>query len=85
MDELRYEGEGIFVRDGPFVKISVVLYWSELPVFLLDEEKPTGIGRFRSSDAFEPEILIQKLALFLFFSWRQWVDSAIDGGQGVRF
>ena len=85
MDQLQYEGKGIFVRDGPFVEISIVLHQSEFPVFLFNEEESTGIGGFRSSDALKPEILVQEFVLLLLFSWRQRVDSTVDRGWGIRF
>ena len=38
------------VFNRPFVKLTIVIDWSEGSVFLLDEEEGGGIGTFRGSD-----------------------------------
>jgi hypothetical protein len=38
MNEISNEWEGVLVTNRPSVDLSVVLYWSQLPVLLFDEE-----------------------------------------------
>ena len=45
MDEFGDKREGVAIRDGPRIQLSIVLDGSQLSVFLLDEEEATGIGR----------------------------------------
>jgi hypothetical protein len=44
VNQFRNEGEGKFIRDHPFIKVLIVLDWSEFPIFLFDEEEAAGIG-----------------------------------------
>ena len=44
VNQLRYERERIVVLDGPFVKLAVVVDWSEFSTFLLNEEEGGCVG-----------------------------------------
>jgi hypothetical protein len=45
-DEFADKGERISVAYGPFIQPSIVLDWSQLSVFLFDEEEGSGIRAF---------------------------------------
>jgi hypothetical protein len=50
IDEVIDEGERVLVWYHPFIQVAIVLYWIEFSIFLLDEERTTGIGGIRSSN-----------------------------------
>jgi hypothetical protein len=70
VDQFGDKGKRILIRNRPFVEISIILNRSEFPIFLFDEEEATCIGRLGSSDALEPQILVQELLLLLLLCWR---------------
>ena len=68
VDKFRNKWEGILVRNGPLVKLSIVLYWSEFPSFFFDEEETASIRRVGSANPIETKIPFKELFLFLFLS-----------------
>jgi hypothetical protein len=44
VDEVVNQWERVPVWYSPFVQVSVVLYWTELSIFLSNEKETTGIG-----------------------------------------
>jgi len=54
VNELRYEGEGISVRDCPLVQLAVVLYRPQFSILFLDKEKATCVQRLGAADPFQP-------------------------------
>jgi hypothetical protein len=52
---------------GPFVKGSVILYWSEFSIFFLDKEEIGGVGALGWADSIPSEMFFYKFSGFFNF------------------
>src|SRR6202789_2139655 len=59
--------EGISVFDGPIIQVPIVLTWSQLPVFLFDEEKWGCHRRLRRSDVSFFQVVFEEFIQFNLF------------------
>jgi len=50
VNKFRNQREGVFVQDGPFVQVPVILNRSVLAVFLFDKEEAAGIWQVGVAD-----------------------------------
>ena len=74
VDCLRDEGGDILILLGPFVDWPVILYESQFPIFLFDEEEVSRIGTPQFSNGAPLEVFSHEFMHFLMFLLGEWEE-----------
>ena len=70
------------VAHRPFIDLSIVLYWSQLPILFLDEEERRCIRGDGRSNIRLDQLFVNEVVKGLVFSAGHGVDGAVDGVRG---